>query len=223
VWVVDDKLRQLSQTLDAAGEPASSFGSMRVTLLRMTAHTPYNSGDIVVICGPMFAGKTTELVRRVRQAQQQQRSICLIKPAQDNRWDARTIQTHDGASMPAIALTHAEQVIEVAGDASLVVIDEAHFFGEALLQPCLQLRAAQRSVMVVGVDTDHRGEPFDPFPSLIAIADTVLRLQGVCAQCGAPSTNTQRLTHDDRHIVVGGAETYQPRCQACFNPPSNTR
>jgi thymidine kinase len=99
-----------------------------------------------------------------------------------------------------------------------VVIDEAHFFGAALTPVCIELIRRGVRVIVAGVERDHLGRPFEPFPSLLCEADEVVKLSGRCAVCGGPSVHSQRLIASDAHIVVGGAESYQPRCRACFNP-----
>lgn len=175
-------------------------------------------GTLEVICGPMFAGKTTELLRRVERATATGARVAVLRPAQDTRSARHAVETHAGERHVAIEVTHAAQVVACAGDAAVVAIDEAHFLGEALLPACRTLLDRGRRVIVAGVDTDHRGDAFEPFPGLLAAAHQVTRLQGTCARCGAPSTHTQRLVALSARIVVGGAEHYEPRCTACFEP-----
>jgi thymidine kinase len=101
---------------------------------------------------------------------------------------------------------------------TVVGIDEAHFFGAALIAPVMALVNSGVRVIVCGVERDHKGRPFDPFPTLLCEADHVLKMSGPCAVCGRPAIHSQRMTSSDAPIVVGGAEMYQARCRACFKP-----
>lgn len=187
------------------------------SLATVTRNAP-QTGRLEVICGPMFAGKTTELIRRVEHAVSSGLQVCVQRPARDTRSMRETIETHDGQRHHAVEVLHAGLVTVAAGEAPVVAIDEAHFFGGSLLAPCLELVHAGRRVIVAGIDIDHRGVAFDPFPDLLAAANEVVRLQGTCARCGAPSNRTQRLVASEARIVVGGAESYEPRCASCFTP-----
>jgi thymidine kinase len=171
-----------------------------------------------VVCGPMFAGKTTMLLRRVAEARAAGVVVQIVRPALDHRSAADAIETHGGERMQGISVASAQQVIAAVGEAQLVVIDEAHFFGGALAGACEALLHRGVSVIAAGVDIDHFGGAFEPFPALFAMAHAVHRLQGTCARCGQPSTHTQRLVPGGARIVVGGAEAYEPRCAACFAP-----
>lgn len=166
----------------------------------------------------MFAGKTTMLLRRVAEARAAGMVVQVVRPALDHRSAADTIETHGGERMRAVSVASAHEVIGTVRKAQIVVIDEAHFFGRALAEVCDALLAEDVSVIAAGVDIDHFGRPFEPFPALFAMAHAVHRLQGTCARCGQPSTHTQRLVPGGAHIVVGGAEAYEPRCAACFVP-----
>jgi thymidine kinase len=176
------------------------------------------AGRLEVICGPMFAGKTTELMRRIGHAESLGLAVAVLRPSRDTRSMHDSIETHDGQRHQARETLHAGLVAAHAGSAPVIAIDEAHFFGEPLLQPCMALVAEGRRVIVAGIDLDHFGLLFEPFPALLAAAHEVVRLQGTCARCGAPSTRTQRLVASTARIVVGGAESYEPRCAACFAP-----
>lgn len=166
----------------------------------------------------MFAGKTTTLLRRVTEARAAGLVVQVVRPALDHRSAADAIETHGGERMQAASVASAEDVQATVGQADVAVIDEAHFFGGALAGACEALLARGVAVIVAGVDIDHFGRPFDPFPALFAMAHAVHRLQGTCARCGQPSTHTQRLVPGGARIVVGGAEAYEPRCAACFVP-----
>lgn len=171
-----------------------------------------------VVCGPMFAGKTTALMHRADALVASGLRVRVMRPNQDTRSATNTIESHVGRRMAATAVQGAAQVLVASGDAQAVLIDEAHFFGAALVPVCTTLCERDVQVIVAGVDLDHLGEPFEPFPALLAMARTVHRLRGTCARCGAPSTHTQRLVPGSARIMVGGAEAYEPRCASCFVP-----
>lgn len=185
--------------------------------LRM--HSPDRiHGHLTVVCGPMFAGKSTELVRVAAAARAEGRDVRAFKPRRDTRYDAAAIVTHTGVSIGATAVDDAVRVLTDGRGASLVIVDEAHFFGSTLVDPVLGLLAGGSSIVIAGLERDHRGEPFDPFPRLLCEADTVLKVTCPCARCGAPALHSQRLIESSERIVVGGAEAYEPRCRACFTP-----
>lgn len=181
-------------------------------------------GSVIVICGPMFSGKTTELIARVDAMAGQGCRCVLIKPAGDRRYAVEQLVTHDGGRAPAVEAANAEEVLAIADGGSsdwaydVVGIDEAHFFGESLTAVCRALAGRGAVVFVAGVERDHRGRPFEPFPSLLCEADEVVKRAGACAVCGGPSVHSQRLVESSERIVVGGAESYEPRCRVCFRP-----
>lgn len=173
---------------------------------------------LTVICGPMFAGKTSELIRRATLALADGRSVRIFKPATDTRYAGAHVVSHPGQRHDAVALSSPPDLPALAHGFSFIAIDEAHFFGDALVAPILELLQAPTQVLVVGLERDHRGQPFAPFPRLLCEADEVIKLAGPCARCGRPSLHSQRLTPDTARIVVGGAEAYEPRCRECFVP-----
>jgi thymidine kinase len=197
-------------------------------------------GRLVVICGPMFAGKSTALLDRARGAEAAGRRVLAVKPARDDRYDASAIVTHAGEQVQARALHHAGELLSAyaehpGGPPEVVIIDEAHFFGDELIAPVLALLAgpgagagagggasdgggAGCEVILAGLERDHRGEPFAPMPRLLCEADEVVKLTGRCARCGGAAIHSQRLVASRERIVVGGAEAYEPRCRACFVP-----
>jgi thymidine kinase len=172
-----------------------------------------------VICGPMFSGKTTELMRRLVVASGRG-PVMAFKPRRDDRYHASAIATHTGQTYPAQAVDTAAEIELACGRAAVVGIDEAHFFGAGLMPVCLSLLARGTSLIIAGIERDHRGRPFEPFPSLLCEADDVIKLSGPCARCGAPALHSQRLVASEDAIVVGGAEAYEARCRACFRPPA---
>jgi thymidine kinase len=177
-----------------------------------------SQGSLEVICGPMFAGKTTLLIQRIEAMRATGATVRVLRPARDTRSMPGAIQTHGGAHAQADEVERGDQLESAALGAQVVVIDEIHFFGASAVEPCLRLLSAGCRVIVAGVEIDHFGKPFEPFPQLLQCATSVQRLQGTCARCGAPSTHTQRLIPASDRIVAGGEECYEPRCAACFKP-----
>lgn len=175
-------------------------------------------GRLEVICGPMFAGKTTELVRRLLDARRRGEAVIALKPTRDTRYRALEIATHTGETFPATPVVDAAAVLPAIPNATVIAIDEIHFFGTDLIPVCQELIRRGIRVIVAGVERDHMGRPFEPFPAMLCEADEVIKLSGTCAVCGGRSIHSQRMFASDAAIVVGGAESYQPRCRACFDP-----
>ena len=181
------------------------------------------SGFLTVICGPMFAGKSTALIDRVHAARDAGLHTIVVKPSSDDRYAKTRVVTHDGRFIDAIPVRNAEVVLsEVAssgfapGPGLFVAIDEAHFFGDGLVAPVRHLLHAGATVLIAGVERDHRGDAFAPFPALLIEADEVVKFHARCSRCGGRAVHSQRMIADDSHIVVGGAEAYEARCRGCF-------
>ncbi len=172
-------------------------------------------GSLEVICGPMFSGKTTELIARLSAAAA---PTVAFKPARDDRYAQSELVSHAGRRHPAVPVASADEIYSAVGKHTVVGIDEVHFFGATLIAPVLTLVNSGVRVIVCGVERDHRGRPFEPFPTLLCEADQVLKMSAPCALCGRPAIHSQRMTASDAPIVVGGAEMYQARCRTCFKP-----
>ncbi|MGC8873152.1 MAG: thymidine kinase [Chloroflexia bacterium] len=179
-------------------------------------------GQIEVICGSMFSGKTEELIRRVRRAQIARLKVQVFKPSLDARYTTEQIASHNGLRAAAVPVDHAGQIAaQVDPDTDVVAIDEAQFFDDTIVQVCEDLANRGVRVIVAGLDMDFRGEPFGPMPLLMARAEEVDKLRAICVRCGAPASRTQRLidgepaSYDDPVILVGAAERYEARCRHC--------
>ena len=170
----------------------------------------------------MFAGKTEELLRRVRRAVIAGQRVRAITHALDTRGGADRIASHAGLDAPSIALPSAEAIGDAVGDdVDLVAIDEAHFFGPGLVDAVAELATRGIVVVVAGLDVTFAGEPFEPLPSLMALAERVDKLTAICAVCGAEAIFHTRVAgpSSDVGLVpenVGGAEKYQARCRRHF-------
>lgn len=181
-------------------------------------------GRLEVICGPMFSGKTTELIRRIESARELGSATLAIKPTTDNRYSSYDLVTHTGQRIQASAVLNAAEILALVGELrisksmKIVAIDEAHFFGEELSQVCATLLSWGFRVIVVGLEFDHRGDVFEPFPALFTLSNDTTRLVGVCSICGNRAIHTQRMNPSMQRIVVGGVGDYEPRCEKCFAP-----
>lgn len=177
-------------------------------------------GWVEVICGSMFSGKSEELIRRIRRASYANMSIRVFKPVIDNRYDEDSVVSHNGTKITARPIKAAEDIFDFVDEETDVVgIDEVQFFDEVITDVVDELAAKGKLVIAAGLDTDFRGEPFGPMPELMARADHVTKLNAICPICGSPATRTQRLidgkpaSYDDPVILVGAAESYEPRCR----------
>ncbi len=195
------------------------------------------NATLTIICGPMFAGKTTQLVARVRDWKSKGGRVVVVKPSWDHRYrDTKTsaseLISHDNARHPANEASDAAEVRSLLSEQNvfndshkqlLVVLDEAHFFGHALTEVVLDLIKHRVHVIIAGVELDHRGDPFEPFPSLLAHADEVIKLASRCQVCNAPARHSQRMSAGDSRIEVGGSDKYEARCRNCFKSKNAAR
>ncbi|HEX7021323.1 MAG TPA: thymidine kinase [Trueperaceae bacterium] len=178
-------------------------------------------GRLEIIAGPMFSGKSEELIRRVTRALIAKQRVQVFKPALDDRYDAARVASHNGRTLEAACIEDvADLRRRLQPDAQVVAIDEGQFLGSELIALASELADAGKRVLVAGLDLDFRGEPFGPMPALLARAEVVDKLTAICG-CGRAATRTQRLIgghpahYDDPVILVGAAESYEPRCRAC--------
>jgi thymidine kinase len=182
----------------------------------LTAPAAPPNGSLEVICGPMFAGKTSLLLQRLHAAQCAGQTTLAFKHASDTRYHAAHLATHDGKQMPALAVSDPIELVARIGKAQVIAIDEAHFFGGWLWDIVVPVLRDRRTLIIAGVERDHTGKPFEPFPRLLVEADTVTKLSGPCAVCGKPAIHSQRMNSDNARVVVGGNDLYQARCRECF-------
>lgn len=178
-----------------------------------------NMGWIEVIVGPMFSGKSEELIRRLRRAEIARQRVQIFKPAIDKRYAVTEIVSHSGLGINSDPVSDATEIIvRVDARTEVVGIDEAQFLGEPLLEVCTTLANLGKRVIVAGLDTDFLGRPFEPMPRLLAISEEITKLLAICVRCGNPAVHTQRLVASSDLIVVGAAGTYEARCRRCFEP-----
>jgi thymidine kinase len=186
----------------------------------------HHMGSIEVITGSMFCGKTDELIRRLRRATIARQKVQVFKPAIDNRYAEKKVTSHAGNDYEAIAVVDSASIEKlIAKDTTVVAIDEAQFFDDGVVSLVRKLAERGIRVIVAGLDTDFRGEPFGPMPVLMALAERVDKLQAICMVCGEAASRTQRLVngapahYNDPIVIVGAAEMYEARCRLHHEVP----
>ena len=186
----------------------------------------YRDGWVETISGCMFAGKTEELIRRIKVLEFAKKEIMVFKPVIDDRYSQTKVVSHAGSSVESHVIEDASQILEMVKDTTQVVaIDEVQFFGDNVCDVCDTLANRGIRVMAAGLDTDFRGEPFGPMPRLMTQAEFCTKLAAVCNKCGAPATRTQRIVngkpadYNEPIILVGASESYEARCRHCHEVP----
>jgi len=180
-------------------------------------------GSLEVICGPMFSGKSEELIRRIKRAIIAKQKVQVFKPALDDRYDASAIASHSQARYEAIPVKDSiELARQLDPEAEVVALDEVQFMDEGLIPIIDALADHGVRVIAGGLDQDSNGEPFGIMPALLAKAEFVTKLQAICMVCGALAGRTQRLVHTGGQVLVGAAEAYEARCRHCHETPHAT-
>ncbi len=182
---------------------------------------PRESGWIEVICGGMFSGKTEELIRRLRRAQIAKLKVAIFKPRLDTRYSNDHIVSHNQLKLQSHVVDTAKDILPMGKTADVIGIDEAQFFDSGIVDTCKALADLHKRVIVAGLDTDYKGQPFGPMPELMCEADFLDKLQAICVVCGNPASYTQRITKDTGQILVGESDFYEARCRKCYEPPEN--
>ena len=174
-------------------------------------------GWIEVICGSMFSGKTEELIRRMRRAVFANQRVEIFKPQIDVRYSVDEVVSHNSNSIPSTPVESSAQILLMATDVDVVGIDEAQFFDEGIVEVCMTLADRGIRVIVAGLDMDYLGKPFGPMPQLMARAEHVDKVHAICVRCGNIAQHSHRLTANDKLVVLGEKNTYEPICRHCFN------
>src|SRR5437667_10081914 len=178
-----------------------------------------NLGWIEVVCGPMFSGKSEELIRRLRRAEIARQRVQIFKPGIDERYANDHIVSHSELRIRSVSVKDAADVESRLDLRTEVIgIDEAQFLGEEIVPLVVRLADMGKRLIIAGLDTDYLGRPFHPMPELLAVADEIVKVLAICMQCGNPAKHTQRLIASEDLIVVGAAGMYEARCRRCFEP-----
>ena len=181
---------------------------------------PLGEGRLEIICGPMFSGKTEELLRRIRRSQIAKLPTVLVKPATDTRYAVEDVVSHDKNAMPSVVVKNAREildVLEVDGRPALVVgIDEAQFFDSALPEVCSTLADRGLRVIVAGLDLDYNGVPFGSMPELLALAEEVTKLHAVCVETGRSAHFSHKIAGNSDTVELGEKDKYIPLARHAF-------
>ena len=179
-------------------------------------------GWIEVICGPMFAGKSEELIRRIKRLEYAKKKTLVFKPSIDVRYSSNEVVSHSNLKAKSIAIKESKEILDYVDSTTFAIaVDEVQFLDKDIIYLAQKLALKGIRVILGGLDTDFRGEPFPITASLMTIAEDVLKLTAICVVCGAPATKTQRIINGkpahyaDPIIKVGAAEAYEPRCRHC--------
>lgn len=180
------------------------------------------SGRIEVICGPMFAGKTEEVIRRITRMEYAKKKFLVFKPQIDDRYSTDEVVSHSSYKKKAINIKSGKEILDyITYDIQAIVVDEVQFFGEEMIEILTQLANSGLRVICAGLDLDFKGKPFGIIPSLLAIAERITKLTAICLCCGEEATRSQRIIdgheayEDDPIVLVGAKESYESRCRRC--------
>ncbi|MEN8233959.1 MAG: thymidine kinase [Actinomycetota bacterium] len=182
-------------------------------------HRRAEQGWIEVIAGPMFSGKSEELIRRVTRYGIARVPVQTFKPQIDTRYSTVEVVSHSNLSIQAIPVADSEELLHAVEDRTIVVgIDEGQFFDDGLVDVAMRLARAGKQLIVAGLDLDYLGRPFEPIPSLMLRAEYVTKALAVCHRCGGPGLFTQRVVQSDELVVLGAQDAYEARCRRCYDP-----
>lgn len=179
--------------------------------------TSERKGQIEVICGSMFSGKTEELIRRLNRSRIARQKVEIFKPAVDKRYHELDVVSHDENSIRSTPVNFAEDILLLSGDCDVVGIDEVQFFDDQIVIVAQKLANQGKRVILAGLDMDFEGKPFEPMPRLMAIAEFVDKVHAICMKCGGLAAFSFRLSDSKQKVLLGEKESYEARCRKCFN------
>jgi thymidine kinase len=174
-------------------------------------------GQIEVICGSMFSGKTEELIRRLTRARLAKQQVEIFKPSVDTRYHDTHVVSHNETSIRSTPVNFAGDILLLSGTCDVVGIDEAQFFDEDIVRVVQLLANQGKRVILAGLDMDFEGKPFDPMPKLMAIAEYVTKVHAICMQCGDLAAFSYRLSAATEKVMLGEKDSYEARCRKCFH------
>lgn len=173
-------------------------------------------GWIEVIAGSMFSGKTEELIRRLRRAEFAKQSVEIFKPSVDIRYSDEEVVSHNSTSIRSTPVESSSQILLLADNVDVVGIDEAQFFDAGIVEVCVKLANNGIRVIVAGLDMDFMGRPFGPMPALFAVAEYVTKVHAVCLKCGELAQYSYRKSENNKVVVLGEKDIYEPLCRRCY-------
>ena len=178
-------------------------------------------GWIEVICGSMFSGKTEELIRRLKRAKIANLKVEIFKPAMDVRFDKQNIISHDENAIPSTPVENSQKILSLAQGFDVIGVDEAQFFDNKLPDVCDELALRGTRVIVAGLDMDYMGNPFGQIPFILSKAEYITKLHAICVKCGNIANYSYRKSPDQKQVMLGEKDVYEPRCRICYNESKN--
>jgi thymidine kinase len=185
--------------------------------LENSTNNKQEAGWIEVVCGSMFSGKTEELIRRLKRAKIAKMKVEIFKPAVDTRYDEVKVVSHDRNEISSTPVQTSSNILLLANDIEVVGIDEAQFFDDELPQVCNELANRGIRVIVAGLDMDFKGKPFGPMPQIMATAEYVTKVHAICMQCGKLAHISHRTVINEKLVMLGETESYEPLCRTCYS------
>jgi len=177
---------------------------------------PEGKGQIEIICGSMFSGKTEELIRRLNRAIIAKQKVEIFKPSIDKRYDTSEVVSHDDARIRSTPVNFAEDILLLSGDCDVIGIDEVQFFDSQIISVVQKLARQGKRVIMAGLDMDFKGKPFEPVPQLMSIAEYVTKVHAICMKCGDLASFSFRKISNEEKVLLGEKESYEARCRKCF-------
>jgi len=175
-----------------------------------------NNGWIEIICGPMFCGKTEELIRRLKRALIAKKNVSIFKPQIDNRYSANHIVSHNNNSIESKTIKNINEILKLSKDSDVIGIDESQFFSNKIIDLSDKLANQGKRVIIAGLDKDFLGNPFGPISQLLSKAEYITKLYAICMQCGKKAFFSKRITEENERIIVGEKDKYEARCRECY-------
>ena len=173
-------------------------------------------GIIEVICGPMFSGKTEELLRRLKRAIIAKNKVAVFKPKIDNRYSDEFVVSHNKNTIKSITIDNPNEVITLSKNINIIGIDEIQFFDKNIIKVCIDLANQGKRIILSGLDKDFKGIPFGVMPNLMCEAEQVTKLTAICNQCGEYAAFTKRISDNKDQVVLGETDIYEANCRSCF-------
>lgn len=175
-----------------------------------------SKGWIEVICGSMFSGKTEELIRRLKRARYARQKVEIFKPLIDTRYSETEVVSHDANTILSTPVESSQNILLLTGGVDVVGIDEAQFFDPGIVEVCVKLANSGVRVIVAGLDMDFKGKPFGPIPQLMSVAEYVSKVHAICMECGDLAHFSHRLSEEEKLVLLGEKNQYEPLCRSCF-------
>ena len=175
-----------------------------------------NNGWIEIICGPMFCGKTEELIRRLKRALIAKKNVSIFKPLMDDRYSTDHIVSHNNNSIKSKSIKDINEILNYCKDSDVIGIDEAQFFNNEIIDISNQLANKGKRVIIAGLDKDYLEKPFGPISNLLSKAEYITKLYAICVQCGKKAFFSKRISGENEQIIVGEKDKYEARCRKCF-------